>query len=364
VSTEHHELRRTRLLELLAADDLDAMLVTAPVNVRYLTGFTGSNGAVLLTRDGTVLATDGRYVEQSRHETGLGDIVVTRDILPSLIRAARERHASVVAVERAHVTLAMYDDMSVSADVAGAEASGRIELAPRSGLVERLRTVKDDVELLGLERAAAIADRAWADVQHLVRPGVTERQLAIAVEENMRRHGADGAAFATIVAAGPNGSQPHHVPADYAFRDGDLVTVDMGARVDGYHSDMTRTVAVGTPAAWQRELHELVAEAQRRGRQAAIPGRPVADIDHAARSVIAAAGHAEAFMHGVGHGVGLQIHEAPMLFATATEILEPGMVVTVEPGVYLAGRGGVRIEDTIVVTADGHRVITTASYSL
>jgi Xaa-Pro dipeptidase len=357
MSTVRYERRRASLRELLSDDALDAMVVTAPVNVRYLTGFTGSNGAVLVTGAAAVLATDGRYDEQSRRETGIADVLITRDTLAALVGAAAERRATRVAVERTHVTLQMYDEMS-------AAAGTTVALAPRAGLVERLRLVKDDDEIAALQRAAAVADLAWAETGRLMHPGITERQLALAVEEGMRRHGADAPAFATIVAAGPNGSEPHHVPGDYVVRDGDLVTVDMGARVDGYHSDMTRTVAVGAPAAWQRELHDIVAEAQRRGREAAVPGHPVADVDRAARAVIVAAGHGDHFVHGVGHGVGLQIHEAPMLSSSATDLLVPGMVVTVEPGVYVAGRGGVRIEDTLVITPEGHRVITTAAYGL
>ena len=218
------------------------------------------------------------------------------------------------------------------------------------------------MELDALRRASAIADAAFADVTSHTVQGLTERALAVALEESMRRHGADAAAFATIVAAGVNGAEPHHVPTEYALAAGDLVTVDMGARLDGYHSDMTRTFVVGAPAGWQLTAYALVAAAQAAGRAAVRAGSPAAGVDAAARAVIDAAGHGANFVHGVGHGVGLQIHEAPMLFGATDVVLLDGMVVTVEPGIYLPGVGGVRVEDTYVVNGDVPEMITHAMY--
>jgi Xaa-Pro aminopeptidase len=197
-----------------------------------------------------------------------------------------------------------------------------------------------------------------------LRAGRSEREVARELEERMRDAGAEGPSFETIVAAGAHAAIPHHRPTDAPLAEGDLLTMDFGALVEGYHSDMTRTVVIGRPADWQRDLYALVAEAAAAGRAALAPGVATRDVDAAARDVIAAAGHGEHFVHGLGHGVGLVIHEAPALSATATATLEVGMTVTVEPGVYLAGRGGVRIEDTLVVTDDGAEPLTTSTRDL
>ncbi|MCU1678449.1 MAG: peptidase family protein [Frankiales bacterium] len=350
-----YDERRARVAGLLAGRDVDAILVTTPMNVRYLTGFTGSNGAVLVYGDVVRLATDGRYEEQARRETGIHDLDITRDLMRVLVEAAGSRGASVVGFEREHLTVARHDVLRAAA------GDAHVDLRGVTGIVECARQVKDESELDALRRAAAIADAAFADVvPRLLRPGSTERDVAVALEESMRRLGADAPAFATIVAAGVNGAEPHHSPTSYAIRAGDLVTIDMGARLDGYHSDMTRTVCVGAPEPWQRDIYAVAQAAQRAGRAAVREGTPARTIDSAARAVIEAAGFGEFFVHGVGHGVGLQIHEAPMLFGDTEVTLEAGMVVTVEPGIYLPGRGGVRIEDTVVVGTG--EVLTRASY--
>ncbi|MDQ1724938.1 MAG: hypothetical protein QOG52_1966 [Frankiaceae bacterium] len=353
---EQYSSRRLAVSGALAERGCDAVLVTAPVNVRYLTGFTGSNGAVLLTRDSVSLATDGRYDEQAQRETGLTP-TITRALLRTLVTDARTSGARSLAIERDHVTLAHFEAIADAAE-------GELTLTPCAGLVENERMRKDETELGCLRRAAAIADAAFTAVKQTVSPGMTERELADALEEAMRRGGADAPAFATIVAAGVNGAEPHHQPTSYALALGDLVTVDMGARVDGYHSDMTRTFAVGPVDDWQRELYGLVDAAQRAGCAAVVAGAGTAEVDAAARAVIENAGHGEHFVHGVGHGVGLQIHESPMLFGASEVVLADGMVVTVEPGIYVPGRGGIRIEDTLIVSADAPEVITRAARGL
>jgi Xaa-Pro dipeptidase len=351
VQNEPYADRCRRLTAALHGLGLGGLLVTSPVNVRYLSGFTGSNGAVLVSGDGVTVATDGRYVEQAERETGLAPLV-TRGLLRALVGRAIQKGVDVLGVERDVVTIADFDVIS--------EAAGALRLSPRSGLVEAQRVRKDATELAALRRAAAIADAAFAAMLDDLRPGVSEHEVAVALEESMRRLGAQAPAFATIVAAGPNGSEPHHRPTDYVIAAGDLVTVDMGALVDGYHSDMTRTVAVGSPSGWQRELYGVVEAAQRAGIAAVTVGAPAAAVDAAARAVIDEAGYGDRFPHGVGHGVGLQIHEAPMLFGAGDVTLAECMVVTVEPGIYLPGRGGVRIEDTVVVGSG--EVLTRASY--
>ncbi len=235
------------------------------------------------------------------------------------------------------------------AGLAGAEAG--LELVPLGRAVEELRMVKDDAEIALLARACEITCQALEQARPLLRPGTTERHFAVMLERAMTDLGAQGPAFDTIVASGPNGATPHHAPGDREFAVGDLVTVDCGARLGGYHADMTRTFAIGAPAAWQREIYELVAAAQAAGVQAARDGVQAADLDAVARDMIAGAGYGEYFGHGLGHGIGLEVHEAPVIGYGRPGKLADRVPVTVEPGIYLPGRGGVRIEDTLVVRA-------------
>jgi Xaa-Pro aminopeptidase len=345
--------RRDALRAALRAAGLDALLVTDLVNVRYLTGFTGSNAALLVhaadDADGgeerTVLATDGRYTTQAAAQTPDLPVLVERACGPALL--AGVDGPGVIGFDSAHVTVDGH------AELLDALANGELRRAP--GLVETLRAVKDAGEVDALRQACAAADAALAGMLAAggLQAGRTEREVARDLEERMREAGAEGPSFETIVAAGAHAAIPHHSPTDAPLADGDLLVMDYGALVDGYHSDMTRTVVVGAAADWQRDLHDLVAEAAAAGRAALAPGVATRDVDAAARDVIVAAGFGEQFVHGLGHGVGLVIHEAPAVSATATATLEAGMTVTVEPGVYLAGRGGVRIEDTLVVTDDG-----------
>ncbi|MBO0848461.1 MAG: aminopeptidase P family protein [Pseudonocardia sp.] len=352
-------VRREALRERLRAAELDALLVTDVVNVRYLTGFTGSNAALLVSAAGeesTRLATDGRYTTQAATEVPDLERVIDRSCGRALVSVAGSDGVRRLGFESGHLTV---DAHAALVEVAG-QASERLELRRAPGLVQRLRTVKDEGEIDTLRAACAAADAALADLIDAggLRPGRTERQVAADLETRMREHGADGPSFDTIVAAGANSAIPHHRPTDTVLGRGDLVKMDFGALRAGYHSDMTRTVVLGSPADWQRELYDLVAAAQAAGRAALAVGAGVAAVDAAARTVITEAGRGPEFSHGLGHGVGLQIHEAPALSATGAGTLAAGMTVTVEPGVYLAGRGGVRIEDTLVVRADGAELLT------
>jgi Xaa-Pro aminopeptidase len=339
--------RRAALRGLLRAADVEALLVTDLVNVRYLTGFTGSNAALLVHAAGdgaSRFCTDGRYTTQSAGEVPDLERIVDRAGAVVLARAAEELGVTRLGFESEAVT--------VDAHAALVEAAGATVLLHRApGLVARLRRVKDAAEVATLRRACAVADAALADLVAAggLRPGRSERDVAFDLETRMRAHGAAGPAFDTIVAAGPHSAVPHHRPTDASMRRGDLVKLDFGALVEGYRSDITRTVVLGRAAGWQRDLHALVATAQEAGRAALRPGTPVVDVDAAARDVVAHAGYADEFVHGLGHGVGLEIHEAPLLGPTGTGEVAAGMVVTVEPGVYLPGRGGVRIEDTVAV---------------
>jgi Xaa-Pro aminopeptidase len=339
--------RRARLRTLLAARGLDALLVSSLVNVRYLSGFVGSNGGllVLTASEDAVLATDSRYAETAALELADLEVLTARETGPALAAAAAQRGVGRLGYESHQVTVDGFRHLQ--------HASGAAALARAERPVEQLREVKDDAEVAALRAACAVADAAFADVLPSVRPGLTERTVAYELETRMRLHGAEAPSFDTIVAAGEHSAVPHHRPTDRPLVVGDLVKVDFGAVVDGYHSDMTRTVVLGEPADWQREIYHLVAASQQAGVEAVLAGVATADVDRIARSVVEAGGMAERFIHGLGHGVGLEIHELPALGTGSAGVLSAGMVVTVEPGVYLAGRGGVRIEDTLVVRAAG-----------
>lgn len=338
---------------------MDAIVISDLVNVRYLTGFTGSNAAVLIWADdprSDRICTDGRYRTQVADQTPDLPAVIARNCLAELVDRAHDSGGTTIGFEADTVTVAEFDRLSARFDEAG---SGP-ELVGQTGLVQRLREVKDAGEVELLRRACAVGDAALAAIieRGVITPGATEREVARTLEWEMFARGADAIAFETIVAAGANSAIPHHRPTGAVLDTGDFVKIDFGAVVGGYHSDMTRTFVLGHAADWQREIYELVADAQAAGRAALAPGADLRGIDAAARSVIADAGHGEHYVHGLGHGVGLQIHEAPGIGALATGTLPCGAAVTVEPGVYLPGRGGVRIEDTLIVTDTAPDLLT------
>ncbi len=323
------------------------MLVSDLVNVRYLSGFTGSNAALLVFADDTPtqLATDGRYRTQASRQAPDLEVAIERACGDYLLQRAASVGARRIGFESHIVTVDGFS--SLQRQLEGTQA----ELMRVSGTVEELREIKDAGEIALLRLACEAADAALADLVSTdgLRPGRTERAVGRQLEALMLDHGADAVAFETIVAAGANSAIPHHRPTDAVLATGDFVKIDFGALVGGYHSDMTRTFVLGEVSAWQREVYALVAAAQQAGREALGVGAGLSDVDAAARTVITDAGYGDYFSHGLGHGVGLQIHEAPGINSAATGSLRDGSVVTVEPGVYLPGRGGVRIEDTLVV---------------
>jgi Xaa-Pro aminopeptidase len=354
---EIHAARRGRAREKIAEAGADAALITSGPNVRYLTGLASSNAALLLAASGpAVLATDSRYALAAQRDCPDLELIIERFIEPRLAAEMSSRGLRTVAFEAHEMSVERHAELAAKAD--------GVTTVPFGRKVEELRMVKDPSELELLATACRISCQAIADVFALIRPGVTERQLAAALDARMAYLGAGRPAFDTIVASGPNGAIPHHTPTDRPMRRGDLITMDFGAQYGGYHADMTRTVALGEPAGWQREIYELVAVAQRSGIDAARANADVGDVDAAARDLIRDAGHGDHFQHGLGHGVGLEVHEAPMIGYSRTGKLASRVPVTVEPGVYLPGRGGVRIEDVLVVGADGTDLLTTTTREL
>jgi Xaa-Pro aminopeptidase len=330
-----------------------AFIASNPVSVRWLTGFGGSLGWVVVTADRLVLVTDGRYADRAAAE--LGAAGVDAEVVVGLTRpAVREavigaaRGLGPVLAEAGHLTHAAWLDLA-----------NELELEPADGLVERLRRVKDAGEVARIERAAAIADAALAEVAPVLADRPTEVDVHDELEYRMRRLGADGPSYDTIVASGPaHAARPHHAVTGRTIEEGDTVIIDVGALVDGYHSDMTRSFLVGTPSAEQQRIYDLVLDAQAIGLAAVAPGVPAAAVDAACRDRFAADGLADWFLHGTGHGVGLLIHEDPFASSTSTAELVEGDVVTVEPGLYRGGFGGIRIEDLAVVTPAGCRTLT------
>jgi Xaa-Pro aminopeptidase len=353
--------RLERLRARLDGAGCDAVLVTNLTNVRYLTGFTGSAGLLHVTGDGALLLTDGRYATQSAQQLGAAGVdaeVFIGNVAEQQAALAKAVSAGRLGLEAGHAT---WGQQRSFADLLG----GSVALVPTDGLVEALRWAKDAGELARIEAASAIADQALASVVRGLTELPTEREFGLELDFAMRRLGASDVSFETIVAAGPNGAKPHARPSDRRVEEGELVVLDFGALVDGYHSDMTRTVCVGEPRSPRlRELVDVVAASQSAGVAAVRAGASARDVDGVCRSVIVEAGLGEHFVHGTGHGVGLDIHEHPLLNQLATASLDAGFVVTVEPGVYLPDVGGVRIEDSVVVTADGCRPLTNAPKDL
>ncbi|HEU5316467.1 MAG TPA: aminopeptidase P family protein [Chloroflexota bacterium] len=338
---------------------VDAVLVSEDQNRRYVSGFTGSAGQLLVTADAALLLTDFRYVEQSAWQAPDFEVVKTEGFpWPAVAEQAKRLGVRRLGFESEHLTV----DQHTRLTAALRETAPDVALAPLTGCVEESRQVKDAEEIERLRTAVLIADRAMEAVTRRLRPGMTEKAIAWELEVEMRQHGAEALSFPIIVASGPNGAMPHHRPSDRAVREGETITIDMGCKVGGYCSDLTRTVVLGEPDATFWGVYDTVLRAQQtcEGRlRAGMTGKAG---DALARDVIAAAGHGEHFGHGTGHGVGLAIHEQPRLTYTAAgEATVPeGAVVTVEPGIYVPGWGGVRIEDMVVVGKDRCHVLTTA----
>jgi Xaa-Pro aminopeptidase len=349
--------RLDRLRAAFDQHEVDALVVTTLPNIRYLTGFSGSAGVLAVTRGGALLTTDGRYRTQSAEQLDGAGAAAQVDIAIGPVSAQRQaaqdllRAETRIGLEAGNVT---WSGQRVWAELLDAD-----HLVATTNMVEALREVKDPAEIARMERAAAIADAALFEVLPLMGQGVTEEHFALELDTAMRRGGAESTAFDTIVAAGENSAKPHHHPGGRSIDAGDPVVVDFGATFEGYRSDMTRTFCVGEdPEGELARIFEVVRTSQAAGARAVRPGISAKEVDDVCRQIITDAGWADRFEHGTGHGVGLDIHEAPTVSQLGTAILAPGFVVTVEPGVYVPGHGGVRVEDTLVVTEDGARPLT------
>lgn len=330
-----------------------AFLVSNPVNVSWLSGFAGDSSWLLVTAEEQTFLTDSRYTEQAKEECPDWQIVENNTgLIPALKEYLEHTALKGLAVDRAYMTVETFERLSLA-------AGAKVLLVNEKDPCYELRQIKDRWEILQMERAASIADEALTLLRPAIKPGISERDLALELYNHMSRMGSDGAAFDTIIAAGPQGAKPHARPSDYRLRKGDLVTIDFGAVVNGYRSDMTRTFVLGQADALQTERYNLVLAAQEKAMAGIKPGVAVRDVDSLARDLISGAGYAENFGHGLGHSVGLEIHEDPRFSRTAENVLlKPGMIMTVEPGVYFPGWGGIRIENSVVVTEDSMKSLS------
>jgi Xaa-Pro aminopeptidase len=347
------ERRRGRLRRKLKSLNIDAMLVTSFVNVTYLTGFTGDSSYLLLDRDGECLLSDSRYDVQIADECPQLDVISRRAPTPMteiLGKAVRTRKIGTLGIEADLMTVTTHEELS--------SALTGVELAGTSGVVGELRQIKDRSEVDAIRNSLRIAERAFAVIRASLRPDQTEREIAFALEHQIRLFGGDGCSFEPIVAAGHRAALPHAQPQDRRIGDDDLLLIDWGAISRGYMSDLTRVLVTGKMSPKLERVYGVVLKAQRRAIEAIRPGVTLGKVDSAARSIIQKAGFGPKFGHGLGHGFGLEIHENPRMAPNQPQELKAGMVVTVEPGIYLPNWGGVRIEDDILVTKDGHEVLS------
>ncbi|MGQ9540179.1 MAG: M24 family metallopeptidase [Armatimonadota bacterium] len=345
--------RATRLRSRMDEPGVDALLITSRPNVRYLSGFTGSAGSLLMGKDFAVLLTDKRYTLRARNEAPGFEILIPENPDDDILKAQIEsRGLRKIGFEAHHVTVKSLEGWREKYSELG------VEWVPTNGVVENLRMVKDAQEIASIRNACGIADAAFQHIQLFLQPETVEIDVAMELEFFMRRQGARRPAFESIVASGENSAIPHAEVSERRFQPGDFVTLDFGAEVDGYCSDVTRTVVIGRATTEQRRIYETVLEAQLRAIEAIKPGVKGADIDAIARQVITDAGYGDYFTHSLGHSLGLMVHDGDGFSQKSELVLEPGMVLTVEPGIYIEGFGGVRIEDDVLVTEEGAEVLT------
>lgn len=354
-ATDHFASRASRLRALIRSRDLDALLVTNANDIRYLTGFSGEDSWAVVGADastGTVVVSDFRFEEELQSLKGKARVFIRKGpITPATIALIGDLKLKRTGVQAEHLT--------ATTRAALASGLGTKRVVDTSGLLESLRVVKDDAEVRLIRRAVSIQEAAMEALLEVIQPGMKESEIAALLDYAMKKRGAQETSFPTNVSARANGSKPHYRPSGVTTRRATPLLIDWGARFDGYCSDMTRTFHFGPWSPVMREIYEVVLEAHNAAIDAVGPGVEAREVDRAARSVIERAGYAERFGHGLGHGIGLDIHEAPRVGATSDTVLRPGMVITVEPGIYLPGVGGVRIEDDILVTQRGRRNLCT-----
>lgn len=351
------EQRLQWIRDQLAQGNYDAMLVTSPINRKYITGFTGSSGFALITQQAKYLITDGRYITQSKEQAPDWEFVLHYDLIMEKVgQICHELGVTSLCFEAEHMTFQEYTDLQ--------SFSSPVRLIPTVEWVEKLRIEKNTEEIKQIREAAAIVDKTFARVVQELKPGMTEKQVALRIDFLMREFGATGSAFETIVASGKRSALPHGLASDKVLEKGDFVLMDFGARYQGYTSDISRTLVLGKANEKQREIYTIVQEALTRTIAAAKPGMTGKKVDAVAREWITQQGYGDFFNHATGHGIGLDVHEPPVLRRTSEEVLKAGMVVTVEPGIYLPDMGGVRIEDDILLTESGCERLTRAPQSL
>jgi Xaa-Pro aminopeptidase len=348
---EETKMRLTKLRAILPEHDIDAILISQPQNRRYLSGFTGSAGWLVITAERAVMATDFRYYEQVGREAPGFELarIQTRvsDLLPQVLADLGIKR---LGFESQHLTVEQLSTFNKAAD--------GVEWLPLENTVEKIRAVKDQDEIDALRRSAALNDDAFAHLLEVIEPGMTEREAAWEIEAYMRSHGASKVAFDLIVAAGPNGALPHARPGDQAIQPSAPIVIDIGCVLDDYCSDMTRTFCLGEPSSRYLEVWNLVLQAQEAAEAVIRAGTSGVETDAAARDLIVEAGYGDYFGHGLGHGVGLAVHEGPRASRLSEDTFEAGMSLTVEPGIYLPGEFGVRLEDLVIIGKDGIEILT------
>jgi Xaa-Pro aminopeptidase len=347
-------MRLKRLRQAMKEKEIEALLITNPLNRRYLSGFTGTAGYLLISETAAYLLTDGRYTEQAKNQATQFEVISRSErVLETVADLLQQERVSTLGFESDHLTVAEYQQLKT--------AIAPVATKHVRQLVEELRMIKDEQEIECIKRAIRVVDEVFVELLAEIAPGMTEHHVATRMEYLMREKGASGSSFDTIVASGVRSALPHGVASEKMLANGELVTLDFGCYVDGYTSDLTRTFVLGTSHAKQREIYDIVLESQQKTIAALRPGMTGREADQIARRVIEEAGYGEAFAHGLGHGIGLDIHEEPSLRRSSEQVLQPGMVVTIEPGIYLPGFGGVRIEDDVLITNSGATVLTTAT---
>lgn len=342
--------RINALRQTFDALGLDGFIVTNQHNCQYLSGFTGDNVVLLITPKEQILITDFRYIDQAAEESPDYQVVKSSLLHDTLAECVTKLGLGKLAFEEKTISYMEYQSLHAKLT--------RIELVSTSNTVEKIRQVKDPVEIDALKKAAEIADKAFKHVLNLIKPGLREDEIAAELEYQMKKLGSQKPAFDTIIASGVRSSLPHGMASSKMIAPGDFVTIDFGAVYQGYHSDMTRTLIIGEPDEKQKLVYDLVLKAQTTALEAVKPGLKGSDVDHVARKIIADQGYGDCFGHGLGHSVGLEIHEKPSFSTMDHTIIEPGMVMTVEPGIYITGWGGVRIEDLVVVTDNGCEILS------